>query len=214
MPDGPWCVQVLNPDGPWCVQALNPNGPWCVQVLNPNVTVVRVVPYREPIVTRVIPPGPRGHLEQPPDHHVLAGFGTLQRAPVGPGRRRWPGRPGRCSRTRQARRRLRADRAAGRGLAPQAAGQDDQRQDRLGRGFTLVGPATPGVADRVRRARRRRIPLTLAESPPDYPWRSEFLLVRPDQHIAWRAEDPVGIDIETAAGLHPERDPARGGIYI
>jgi hypothetical protein len=54
----------------------------------------------------------------------------------------------------------------------------------------------------VRRARRRRIPLALAESPPDYPWRSEFLLVRPDQHIAWRAEDPAGIDIETAAGLH------------
>ncbi len=84
--------------------------------------------------------------------------------------------------------------------------------DRLGRGFTLVGSATPGVADLVRRARRRGIPLTLAESPPDYPWRSEFLLVRPDQHIAWRAEDPAGIDIDTAAGLHPERDPVRAGI--
>ena len=81
--------------------------------------------------------------------------------------------------------------------------------DRLGRGFTLVGPvAAPGVADLMRRARRRRIPLTLAESPPDYPWRAEFLLVRPDQHIAWRAEDPAGIDIETAAGLHL----ARAGI--
>ena len=34
----------------------------------------------------------------------------------------------------------------------------------------------------------------------------------PDQHIAWRAEDPAGIDIETAAGLHPERDPVRAGI--
>ena len=70
----------------------------------------------------------------------------------------------------------------------------------------------PGLADLVRRARRRGIPLTLAESPADYPWRSEFLLVRPDQHIAWRAEDPAGIDIETAAGLHPERDPVRAGI--
>ncbi len=82
--------------------------------------------------------------------------------------------------------------------------------DRLGRGFTLVGPlsSAPGVADLVRRARRRRIPLTLAESPPDYPWRSEFLLVRPDQHIAWRAEDPAGIDIETAAGVRL----ARAGI--
>ena len=81
--------------------------------------------------------------------------------------------------------------------------------DRLGRGFTLVGPVSaPGVADLMRRARRRRIPLTLAESPPDYPWRAEFLLVRPDQHIAWRAEDPAGIDIETAAGLRL----ARAGI--
>jgi 2-polyprenyl-6-methoxyphenol hydroxylase-like FAD-dependent oxidoreductase len=75
--------------------------------------------------------------------------------------------------------------------------------DRLGHGFTLVGPvaSAPGVADRMRRARRRRIPLTLAESPPDYPWRTEFLLVRPDQHIAWRAGDPAGIDLETAAGF-------------
>ena len=84
--------------------------------------------------------------------------------------------------------------------------------DRLGRGFTLIGPglAAPGVADLVRRARRRRIPLALAEPPPDYPWRSEFLLVRPDQHIAWRAEDPAGLDIETAVGLH--LDPVRAGI--
>jgi hypothetical protein len=41
--------------------------------------------------------------------------------------------------------------------------------------------------------------------PPDYPWPAEFLLVRPDQHIAWRAADPAGLDIETAAGLRPVR---------
>jgi hypothetical protein len=65
----------------------------------------------------------------------------------------------------------------------------------------------------MRRASRRRIPLTLAEPPPDYPWRAEFLLVRPDQHIAWRAGDPAGIDIETAAGLRRcERGPVRAGI--
>jgi 2-polyprenyl-6-methoxyphenol hydroxylase-like FAD-dependent oxidoreductase len=76
--------------------------------------------------------------------------------------------------------------------------------DRLGRGFTLVGPVSSradGVADLVRRARRRRIPLTLAEVPASYPWHEEFLLVRPDQHIAWRAGDPAGIDVETAAGF-------------
>jgi hypothetical protein len=77
--------------------------------------------------------------------------------------------------------------------------------DRLGRGFTLVGPAdsaAAAVADLVRRAARRRIPLTVAESPPGYPWPDEFLLVRPDQHIAWRADDPAGLDIETAAGFN------------
>ena len=35
-------------------------------------------------------------------------------------------------------------------------------------------------------------------------------LVRPDQHIAWRAGDPAGLDIETAAGLH--LDTVRGGL--
>ena len=30
-------------------------------------------------------------------------------------------------------------------------------------------------------------------------------LVRPDQHIAWRAGDPAGIDLETAAGFPGRR---------
>jgi len=76
--------------------------------------------------------------------------------------------------------------------------------DRLGRGFTLVGPVRShagATADLVRRARRLRIPLTLTEAPASYPWHDAFLLVRPDQHIAWRAGDPAGIDLETAAGF-------------
>jgi hypothetical protein len=86
--------------------------------------------------------------------------------------------------------------------------------DRLGPGFTLVGPGPqtpqglhghPGVAALAARARRLAIPLTLTESPPAYPWPAEFLLVRPDQHIAWRAADPAGIDIETAVGLRQVR---------
>jgi 2-polyprenyl-6-methoxyphenol hydroxylase-like FAD-dependent oxidoreductase len=88
--------------------------------------------------------------------------------------------------------------------------------DHLGRGFTLVGPVSShaeGVADLVRRARRLRIPLTPAQAPASYPWRDEFLLVRPDQHIAWRAGDPAGIDLEAAAGFprgrpRPEPEPA------
>jgi len=78
--------------------------------------------------------------------------------------------------------------------------------DRLGTGFTLVGPAPgrhPGVAGLVSRARQRRIPLALAEPSASYPWRTEFLLVRPDQHIAWRAADPSDIDLDLVTGASP-----------
>ncbi len=83
--------------------------------------------------------------------------------------------------------------------------------DQLGRGFTLVGPGVDGavrhrsVATLVQRARHRGIPLGLTPTPPAYPWPGEFLLVRPDQHIAWRAADPADLDIEAAAGLRPVR---------
>jgi 2-polyprenyl-6-methoxyphenol hydroxylase-like FAD-dependent oxidoreductase len=75
--------------------------------------------------------------------------------------------------------------------------------DKLGTGFTLVGPAGAGdasVALFTERARALRIPFTLALAPPDYPWHDEFLLVRPDQHIAWRADEPAGIDLAAAVG--------------
>ncbi len=75
--------------------------------------------------------------------------------------------------------------------------------DRLGTGFTLVGPVHDGhagVAELVQRARRQRIPLSLAEPSPSYPWRTEFLLVRPDQHIAWRAGDPANINTGVVTG--------------
>jgi 2-polyprenyl-6-methoxyphenol hydroxylase-like FAD-dependent oxidoreductase len=75
--------------------------------------------------------------------------------------------------------------------------------DQLGTGFTVLGPvrarraAIAGLADR---ARGLGIPLALREPPPDYPWRDEFLLVRPDQHVAWRAADPESIDLEVVTG--------------
>ena len=78
--------------------------------------------------------------------------------------------------------------------------------DRLGGGFTLVGPVSDGsrgvagVAGVVERARSRGIPLSLVEPPESYPWRDEYLLVRPDQHIAWRARDPADIDLDLATG--------------
>jgi hypothetical protein len=75
--------------------------------------------------------------------------------------------------------------------------------DQLGTGFTVLGPvrARPAaIAGLARRARVLGIPLALLEPPPDYPWRDEFLLVRPDQHIAWRAADPASIDLEVVTG--------------
>jgi 2-polyprenyl-6-methoxyphenol hydroxylase-like FAD-dependent oxidoreductase len=91
--------------------------------------------------------------------------------------------------------------------------------DRLGTGFTLVGPEGPGRPEGPKgsepqgpgglggsgsglaaRARARGIPLTFAEPPPDYPWRDDFLLVRPDQHIAWRTSDPDAIDLDVVTG--------------
>ncbi|HEX9354868.1 MAG TPA: FAD-dependent monooxygenase [Streptosporangiaceae bacterium] len=75
--------------------------------------------------------------------------------------------------------------------------------DRLGAGFTLAGPAgqeDPGVAALQDRARRRGIPLAVLRWPPGYPWGQEFLLVRPDQHIAWRAGDASDIDLDLVTG--------------
>jgi 2-polyprenyl-6-methoxyphenol hydroxylase-like FAD-dependent oxidoreductase len=76
--------------------------------------------------------------------------------------------------------------------------------DQLGTGFTLVAPAGAddgSVSDFSERARALRIPLIVTRSPLDYPWHGEFFLVRPDQHIAWRASDPAGIDLAAAVGL-------------
>ncbi len=58
--------------------------------------------------------------------------------------------------------------------------------------------ATEADAPPRRRSRRSGSGPATAESrspsstpPPSYPWADEFLLVRPDQHIAWRAGDPL-----------------------
>jgi 2-polyprenyl-6-methoxyphenol hydroxylase-like FAD-dependent oxidoreductase len=75
--------------------------------------------------------------------------------------------------------------------------------DHLGRGLTLVGPAggrAAAVGRLADRAAARGIPLTVAQPPPGYPWGTEFLLVRPDQHIAWRAGDPDRIDLDVVTG--------------
>jgi 2-polyprenyl-6-methoxyphenol hydroxylase-like FAD-dependent oxidoreductase len=77
--------------------------------------------------------------------------------------------------------------------------------DHLGPGFTLLTPAhtaPPGTGPTTglqQRASAAGIPLTVRPAPPGYPC-PDYLLVRPDQHIAWRAAEPAGLDIETAAG--------------
>ncbi len=85
--------------------------------------------------------------------------------------------------------------------------------DHLGPGFTLLTPpnavpantAPPNTAPPntgpglEQRASAAGIPLTVRPAPPDYPC-ADYLLVRPDQHIAWRAADPAGLDIAAAAG--------------
>jgi hypothetical protein len=87
--------------------------------------------------------------------------------------------------------------------------------DRLGSGFTLLGPAgagDPAVAVLESRARHRGIPLEVLRAPPDYPWGREFLLVRPDQHIAWRARDAAQIDLDLVTGHLGGGGPAAGDV--
>lgn len=76
--------------------------------------------------------------------------------------------------------------------------------DHLGPAMTVVGPVNrhrSATEQLATSARRLGIPLTLVESPRHYPWADEFLLVRPDQHIAWRADDPRDLDLVAATAL-------------
>jgi len=82
--------------------------------------------------------------------------------------------------------------------------------DQLGRGFTLLGPAGRG-SRLVAGARERGIPLACVPPPPGYPWGKDYLLVRPDQHIAWRTRDPDGIDLDVVTGRSGVPDPRPSG---
>jgi len=76
--------------------------------------------------------------------------------------------------------------------------------DILGKGLTLVGPLDQAPAEVVEelvgRAAREGVSLTLVTPPQGYPWAEDFLLIRPDQHIAWRSRQPRDIDIRRALG--------------
>jgi 2-polyprenyl-6-methoxyphenol hydroxylase-like FAD-dependent oxidoreductase len=74
--------------------------------------------------------------------------------------------------------------------------------DRLGPGLTLLGPVSSneaGVAALVGQAAELGIPLMVLEPVPSDTG-DEFLLVRPDQHIAWRSEAAEDIDLALATG--------------
>jgi 2-polyprenyl-6-methoxyphenol hydroxylase-like FAD-dependent oxidoreductase len=71
--------------------------------------------------------------------------------------------------------------------------------DRLGLGFSVVGPVRadgPGATTLTDLARRKGIPLSLVESQAS----QAFLLVRPDQHIAARADYAADLDLDLATG--------------
>jgi 2-polyprenyl-6-methoxyphenol hydroxylase-like FAD-dependent oxidoreductase len=63
--------------------------------------------------------------------------------------------------------------------------------DHLGRGFTLLGPHRVPLPP-------AKVPVMFAQTPPSYPWHEDYLLVRPDQHIAWRGARPAPADIDAA----------------
>jgi hypothetical protein len=63
--------------------------------------------------------------------------------------------------------------------------------DQLGRGFTLLGPRAVPLP-------HSRVPVSFMQAPPSYPWHDDYLLVRPDQHIAWRGTSPAPADIDAA----------------
>lgn len=77
--------------------------------------------------------------------------------------------------------------------------------DRLGKSLSLLIP--PGrdaeALGFVERSRDNGIPISVVELPADYPWPTEFLLVRPDHHIAWRGEHIVDIDLDLVLGCQP-----------
>lgn len=80
--------------------------------------------------------------------------------------------------------------------------------DRLGLGYTLLGPLSHAPEQTTtfgQRAQRMGIPLTCLEAPSSYPWHGEFLLVRPDQHIAWRASCPSQIDLDVVTARQVAR---------
>ena len=81
--------------------------------------------------------------------------------------------------------------------------------DRLGVGFTLirVGEEAPAASGFAEAARERRIPLQVLNIPKTPAWdlyQRKLVLVRPDQHIAWRGDhvpENIGEVLERTVGF-------------
>lgn len=74
-------------------------------------------------------------------------------------------------------------------------GRGDSLFDRLGTWFTVLrlGPNPPDATDLVLAARARRIPLRVLEIPDPSArelYERSLVLIRPDQHVAWRGDRP------------------------
>jgi hypothetical protein len=73
---------------------------------------------------------------------------------------------------------------------------NSQLFDRLGPGFTLVDLSGEGVGEpMVKEAKRRGIPMThlaLDDGAARSCWERDLVLVRPDEHVAWRGDDVPG----------------------
>ncbi len=74
-------------------------------------------------------------------------------------------------------------------------GRGDSLFDHLGRGFTLLrlGSRAPDAAAIVAAAAQRRVPLKVLDVPGDEArdlYRRDLALIRPDQYVAWRGNEP------------------------
>jgi 2-polyprenyl-6-methoxyphenol hydroxylase-like FAD-dependent oxidoreductase len=75
--------------------------------------------------------------------------------------------------------------------------------DDLGRGMSLLQPPdsdVDAVAAFSERAADLGVPLTLLDFPTGTDWGQDYLLVRPDQHIAWRGRDLESADLNRLCG--------------
>jgi len=76
--------------------------------------------------------------------------------------------------------------------------------DHLGRGFTLLGPRQVPLPS-------SKVPVIFVHAPSSYPWHDDYLLVRPDQHIAWRDASPALADVAAALSAATGSTPWAAG---